>query len=210
VGSTTSSDLGEDPDMSMLMIIDLKQHNSELQDQIHVLQQHVSDLEEQVNVSHLHNASLANLCQQDNEWIAHLERQIQRFSADRSTSTSTPVWNITARQTHSTLLSTSLRYQLAAPSHTEPLKPTMLHHKPCLPLLLYINQQLHLTQSPFKPTTLHHQLQMHLPDATSIHLWVHLLFCATITWELRLLLALHRHLLQHWHLLPKLLTHLHP
>ena len=116
VGSTTSSDLssdlGEDPDMSVLMVIDLKQHNRELQDQIHVLQQHINDLEEQVNASHRHNVSLVTLRQRAQERITHLEGQVQRFTADRFTSTSTPVRNIA---THSTLPSTPSRTHHAAP-----------------------------------------------------------------------------------------------
>jgi len=110
VGSTALFDLSEDPDMSALMIIDLKQHNSELQDQIHVLQQHISDLEEQVNVANLHNASLTTLHQRAHDRIMYLEGQVQRFAADRSTSTSTPVRNMATKQTHSTPLSTPSRY----------------------------------------------------------------------------------------------------
>ena len=72
VGSTASFDFGEDPDTSALMIIDLKQHNSELQDQIHAQQQHISDLEEQVNVANLHNASLTTLRQRTHDRIVYL------------------------------------------------------------------------------------------------------------------------------------------
>ena len=109
VDLTASSELSEDsivredPDMSVLMLIDLKQHNHELQDQIHVLQEHISDLEEQVNASHWHNVSLVTLRLRAQERIAQLEGQIQIFTADRSRSTSTPVQNIVTKQTHSTL-----------------------------------------------------------------------------------------------------------
>jgi hypothetical protein len=119
VGSTASFDFGEDLDTSMLTIIDLKQHNSELQDQIHALQQHISDLEEQVSVVNQHNATLIAIHQQTHERIVYLEGQVQRFVTDRSNSTSTPVRNIT---THSTPLSTPLRYQSATPSHSEPTR----------------------------------------------------------------------------------------
>ena len=124
VSSTASFEFSKDPDMSMLIILDLNQCISELQDQIHVLQQHISDLEEQVNVANLHSALLTTLHQWVHDRIVYLEGQVQRFAADRSTSTSTPAWN-KATPSHPVPIQTQTPSGYG--NHTSPQTPSQCH-----------------------------------------------------------------------------------
>lgn len=104
--STASYDFGEDPDVNELTIIDLQQHNSELQDQIHILQQTISDLHERVNATNRRHASvLTALRQRAQERIVFLEGQIQKVC---STTPNTTPW----------------KYNAASPSRAE---ATQLH-----------------------------------------------------------------------------------
>lgn len=117
LASADSYDFGEEPDVNTLTIIDLQQHNSELQDQIRGLEQQIRDLELQVNDTNQHIVSVTALLQRAHERIVFLEGQGQKIAVDRSTST-TPVQN---KLVHSTPRLTPLKYQPSTPSrHTRP------------------------------------------------------------------------------------------
>jgi hypothetical protein len=105
---------GEDPDASALAIIDLQQENSELHEQIHILQQKISDLEEEVKVTNLRHSSLTT---RTHDRIVYLEGQIQRYVADKTTSTmSTPVRKVSTKPL------TPLRYGSVTPSRAAPTR----------------------------------------------------------------------------------------
>jgi hypothetical protein len=75
---------GEDPDASTLAFIDLQEENHELREQIHNLRQQICDLDEEVKVTSLRNSSLTT---RTHDRIVYLEGQIQRYAADKTTST---------------------------------------------------------------------------------------------------------------------------
>ena len=105
----------EDPNSSALAIIDLQQENHELREQIHNLQQQISDLEEEVKVTSLCNSSLAT---RTRDRIVYLEGQIQRYAADKTTST--PVRNVTTKPANSKSPLTPLRFRSVTPSLASP------------------------------------------------------------------------------------------
>lgn len=96
---------GEDPDPSMLEIMDLQDEKRELREQIHNLQQRISALEEEAKVTNIHNSSL-------NDRIVFLEGQIQSFAE----ATSTPVRNMATNPAKSKVPLTPLRYASVTPS----------------------------------------------------------------------------------------------
>ena len=145
VSSNVSYEFGEDPDASMLAIINLQQLNMELQDQINTMQQQIDDLEERARVADLHNTSLSSSCERAHEQIMFLEGQLQRFAVDRTTST--PV-----RHIHTTPQSTPLRYNrrlhlMSSPPDLKPLLAcaTVLHKRwTLLPGAMFNHLQAHL------------------------------------------------------------------
>jgi hypothetical protein len=116
VPSTDSYDFGDDPDENALTIIDLLQHNHELQDRIRLLEQQNRDLEEQNNITNQHNKSISILLQRAHERSRFDEGQGKSNVMDSTTSTTTPAQNRLVRSSPHT---TPFKYKPATPSHAE-------------------------------------------------------------------------------------------
>lgn len=113
---TSSTDLyadafGEDPDASMLEIIDLQEENRELRERIHVLEQQVLNLEEEIKVIEHRHSSQATGSQNR---TACLERQVHRNIAEKKTSI--PIQNVPSNFTPLQTPLSPLRYISATPS----------------------------------------------------------------------------------------------
>ena len=59
-----------------MIIVELQQENSDLQEQVHILHQTIANLEEQVRVTNLRNSSQYIQWQRDQDWIMDLEAQV--------------------------------------------------------------------------------------------------------------------------------------
>jgi len=66
----------EEPDSTGMIIIELQQENSDLQEQVRILRQTIANLEEQVRVTNLRNSSQYIQWQRDQDRIADLEAQV--------------------------------------------------------------------------------------------------------------------------------------
>jgi len=66
----------EELDTTRMIIVELQQENSDLQEQVHILHQTIANLEEQVRVTNLRNSSQYIQWQRDQDWIMDLEAQV--------------------------------------------------------------------------------------------------------------------------------------
>jgi len=71
-----SSDHHHELDTTRMIIVELQQENSSLQEQVHILHKTISNFEEQVRVTNLCNSSLSIQWQMDQDQIVDLDVQV--------------------------------------------------------------------------------------------------------------------------------------